>query len=497
MDLILTSKASTSAVLQARLAGRGWHVHKVAAVEDAETRRAWNRAARAGRPVVVVNYPVETGGDADTVEAFVTAVSQRPGALYYAPRPNDFLSVAEPALAGMGAATPLDGGNEGPLDRLRKSARKLFRSAPAGSAPSRLAPSGPVPLTPRALAAWGLSWVPWHPSPAALRRDLIDRVERFFPHPLSVHVIVLNKCNLKCVMCPYHSPAYRAGHRSDYFDEYRSMTPETFEKIAEYAADLGVTLQFGQIEEVLMHKRAINYIARAKELGVPHVHLTTNGTLLTPEKASALADSGIDSVMFSVDALNADTYHSIRGDDLDRLERHILDFLDKAKSRGTRVGASFILQPQSLEERDAFLAKWRKTGLDYITFYALSRQDVATGRPLDRAEFYDKGERYPCATPWFQSVVFPDGEVSLCCKTMNDVGWRGVVSVGNLNTASLDAVWTGERYALVREELLGNRFEDFDVCSDCEIWSAGTMLTEEGPGYVRTYNETLESYTFR
>ena len=31
-----------------------------------------------------------------------------------------------------------------------------------------------------------------------------------------------------------------------------------------------------------------------------------------------------------------------------------------------------------------------------------------------------------------ESVVFPSGEVSICCRTMVKVGWDSIVSVGSL-----------------------------------------------------------------
>ena len=93
--------------------------------------------------------------------------------------------------------------------------------------------------------------------------------------------------------------------------------------------------------------------------------------------------------------------------------------------------------------------------------------------------------------------MFPEGEISLCCKTMTDVGWRGVVSVGPLKDKSMEQIWRGEEYRKVRQELLDNSFDKFPVCINCEIWSASTSLVEEGKDFKRTFNETMETYQFR
>src|SRR5207245_403050 len=157
-------------------------------------------------------------------------------------------------------------------------------------------------------------------------------------------------CNLECVMCPYHSPVYRKAHTSGYFDEYRAMQEDTLRRVAEYAARKGIGLQFGQIEEVLMHKQALEFFEIAHEMGVPRIHLTTNGNLLTKDKAERLAHSGISSVMFSIDAVDPETYKKIRGDDLEKLEENIAYFMPLARKAGISVTASFILQPLALPE---------------------------------------------------------------------------------------------------------------------------------------------------
>lgn len=131
-----------------------------------------------------------------------------------------------------------------------------------------------------------------------------------------------------------------------------------------------------------------------------------------------------------------------------------------------------------------------------MTFYVLTDHDPKTGKFIRTEEFRDKGDRYPCASPWLQSVAFPDGEISLCCKTMTDVGWRGVVSVGSLKDAEFEGIWTSEKYRKVRDELIKGHFEEFQVCADCEIWSASTQAVEVGEGYVRTFNETMTTYQF-
>lgn len=83
---------------------------------------------------------------------------------------------------------------------------------------------------------------------------------------------------------------------------------------------------------------------------------------------------------------------------------------------------------------------------------------------------------------------------------MVEVGWRGIVSVGDLRERDLEDIWIDKYrsgYYRLRSEILDNSFSEFDVCSDCTIWSATTYFTEIHKDYIRVYNETLEIYRFK
>lgn len=474
----------------------------------------WRRLARRYDLGLYVEHPIDGEEDLRTIERFLAAASQAEGLLYYAPRPNHYQHVESATLL---AARPMAASGPAAKVLWREATRRvLARLSPSVKARLRTlarpvkswflqeSPTAATtvvdnklqPLPPTNLLRWLGSWQPWQPDDVTLRRDLLDRIDRFFPTPRHLHVIVLNKCNLRCVMCPYHSPRYTPQHTSGYFDARKAMDDELYRKVVTYAGRHKISLQFGQIEEVLLHPHIFDYIALAKAQGVPHVHLTTNGTLLTPEKGQRLAESGVDSVMFSIDAATAETYRKVRGRDLEELEANIAAFLPHAKRRGIPVTVSFILQDEARHEREAFLEKWRRLGVDNVTFYVLSAFDPKTGEVMRQAAVYEPGTRYPCASPWSQSVIFPDGEVSLCCKTMLDVGWRGVVSVGSLREHSLHEIWQGDAYRRVRSELIANEFREFEVCKKCGIWSASSYFEERTPTYTRSYNETSDTIRF-
>ena len=503
---------------------RSYVVMYVEGINDINFKRKWDKISKKKNPAFFFDYPVDFKKDLDTFDMFISHVLENGGEWYYAPRPNDFVDVTYASMIGMSSAVSFGGLSikehlkpiaKSFIEALPKLLKKpiykyalrlyqnnslnLFKDNQLNISQNSNQKNNfkPIIKPPVSLRQFDIKWTNWQAPRDVLKYDLLDRVEIFFPQPSNIHVIVLNQCNLKCGMCPYHSPKYKPHQVSGYFDKRKALSLNAFQKIAQYAGSKKVGLQFGQIEEVLMHKQFFEFLKISKECKVPQVHVTTNGVLLDQKKAHKLASSGVTSVMFSVDSVNPETYREIRGDDLVKLENNIKYFMPLANKAGITVTASFILQPQAIIEREEFLDKWKKLGVDQVTFYVLTEHDIKTGAFIrEGEEMYDKGERYPCASPWTQAVMFPEGEMSLCCKTMTDVGWRGVVSVGSVPMQTMDEIWTGNNYRKVREELLDQSFDKFPVCKDCEIWSASTSIVEEGKDFRRTFNETMETYQF-
>lgn len=481
-------------------------------IDYATLEKAWNSSVKSALVTVCSNYMVETNTDVEVLLRFIQSFQKKSGNKFYAPRPNSYIAVMKPVIHGTdlqnlystliqkkvydfvhSLAMNLPKHAKKRLIQLKHKLNIKYQQLRFKGVISEQS-FKPTVAIPDALAGLAGPWIDWRDE-EALEHDLIQRNHLYFPHPTSMHVAVLNTCNLKCVMCPYHSPVYKGGHTSDYFDEEKSLSLATFERLADYAGKRKISLQFGQIEETLLHPNIFDFIRIAKRKGVPSIHLTTNGTILSEAKAVSLAESGVDSVMFSIDSVNPVIYKKIRGASLNKLERNIEYFLPLAKKHGIHVVCSFIRQEPAISQQDAFLEKWKSKGVDGVTFYVLSDHDQRTGEFIRTEQFREDDERYPCASPWVQTAIMPDGSVGLCCKTMTDIGWN-ITSVGNINTQDFDEIWSSAKYRTVRQELLRNKFEEFTTCKRCPIWSATTNLTEYGDDYIRSFNETMETIIF-
>ncbi len=111
-----------------------------------------------------------------------------------------------------------------------------------------------------------------------------------------------HRCNLRCTHC-YQDAQKALPHELD-TDEAK--------RLVEDLAAAGVVIIAFSGGEPLMRKDFFEVAAHARENGI-YVALATNGTLITPETAKKIRDTGIDYVEISVDGKDAASHDSMRG----------------------------------------------------------------------------------------------------------------------------------------------------------------------------------------
>ena len=142
-----------------------------------------------------------------------------------------------------------------------------------------------------------------------------------FPRLLDIELT--NTCNFRCLMCPTGTFAMK---RSKGF-----MDPAVFYKILDEAAPHGAALRFIRWGEPLLHPQLAEFIAAAKERGLL-THINTNGSKLNQATMERLVDAGLDSIKFSFQGVDRQSFSEMRNIDL--TEKMIL-------SRARRVSFSF------------------------------------------------------------------------------------------------------------------------------------------------------------
>jgi uncharacterized radical SAM superfamily Fe-S cluster-containing enzyme len=135
-------------------------------------------------------------------------------------------------------------------------------------------------------------------------------------HACLAVVEVTDDCNLSCSFC-FASSGPGGAHRS---------TAE-LESLLDTVADAGGRpIQFSGGEPTVRDDLP-ELVTRARERGIDHVEVNTNGIRLATEDGYArmLADAGVTAIYLQFDGLTADTYERIRGVDLRDEKRAAID----------------------------------------------------------------------------------------------------------------------------------------------------------------------------
>ncbi len=390
------------------------------------------------------------------------------------------LSLARAARFADGLLQPRRGGN-GFSTRVLRRLRRIIDKFSSEAQSSLLAPT---PIVSNKLNGYVLT----------TRFD--DMPE--FSFPAAIHVALTKNCNLKCVMCPYHSEDLRSQHTTGYFDRAQRLPTPLFEKLIEEAGRHRAHLSFGQYDEPFIYKNFASWAVKAKQAGCS-VSITTNGTLLDEKAAEMLLAAGIEQISFSLDAASHESYSRIRLDDFEVPLQNLRTLVEVKKRIGgpTQLRACLVVQEQNKHEQEAFYDLIDGLGLDMVSFYNLTTytDGVWSSPVLNFGIDEEKPEtRSVCSQLYDQMAIYPDGNVALCCLTTMYLGYRDDVPyVGNLKDCSVKELWHSETYRRIRSEAFRGQFSN-SVCRDCTIWhnyQGGFTTSTRGHKMYQNAYETI------
>lgn len=323
--------------------------------------------------------------------------------------------------------------------------------------------------------------------------------------PNIVRAIVGNTCNLKCVMCPYHSSVIKPTHATAFFQGNRAMSWDMMKRLARDCGALESSVSIGTIEEPLLHPDIYLFIRHCREEGVPQVHVTTNGQLLNQERSRLLLEAGITSLDVSLDAIDAETYYQIRGSDFHRVESNIDNFL-KLRDRlkiPCNVRTSLVRNPEiSLEAEAKFIQKWLAK-VDSVFVLNLAKYQGGNMRlsqknqqveTLIKNYLQQSGDRWPCTFPFTEIAILPDGRVYYCVETLFRLGFDEAETMGNYCSQNLSEIWQGEVFQRFRQDLILNQLQK-RPCQNCEMWRSQVLSHSDQEGIRETATEVTKVYT--
>lgn len=261
-----------------------------------------------------------------------------------------------------------------------------------------------------------------------------------------------NRCPFTCVMCP----------RGEMTRELGDMEPDLFRSlIDQIGTNRGEPLYLHHFGESLLHSEFGTLVRYASDHGV-RTHLSCNPNVMTPAKAEEVLDSGLTSILFSVDGVSDETFKAIRGRAANIVDaaQKLGAFLQLRRARASSIDVTIqmIDMKANAHEHEAFKEAFRP-------FEALGarlhlKAFDSFNDPAKRA----MSERYltgRCTLPFDHLVVLWDGRVVPCCHDED-----GHIVLGDASKQSLAEIWRGPSYRRFRAGFL-----EHPHCSTCS-WRA-------------------------
>jgi MoaA/NifB/PqqE/SkfB family radical SAM enzyme len=308
-----------------------------------------------------------------------------------------------------------------------------------------------------------------------------DYLSPEFPSQIIVDVTEL--CNYACIHCPHHIFEKSSKYSGS------NLAIELHKKLINEIASDGKGncryIRYTGLGETLLHPNFIEMIEYAgKHAGVP-INVTTNGLLLTRDKARKLLNAGVNTFDISIDAYLPETYRKIRRNgDLTKVRAHCLNLIKMIKTGKyqAKLVVSFVEQSINKDEKNRFKEYWEEAGADFVVIrprHSASGSIKATARKMRKKA----PKRTPCAYPWERLVLNPLGQASYC-----PAEWEYQANFADFRVHTIKEIWQGKFMNKLRKAHLKNDFSQFSFCKQCPDWSL-TVWPNQGKNYAKMMQE--------
>lgn len=266
--------------------------------------------------------------------------------------------------------------------------------------------------------------------------------------PREILIEVANICNHACRFCAYRLMTRSKGTMD--FELYSRVLTDAFA-----AGTREVGLYAGA--EPFTVKLLDHYVAKAKEIGYEYVYCTTNGSLATRDQLMRVIGAGLDSLKFSFNGGDRETYLRIHGKDhFDRVIETIRFVAEYRKTLGRplRLYASFV---EMAENAASYPAMKELVGPLVDDIFHVQAANVSGQNPELPTIRYEGH----CPQPFSRITVSQEGFLRLCC---ND--YQNMLAIEDLNSVSIQEAWHGKGMVDMRRRHMERRLKG-TICYNC------------------------------
>ncbi len=279
-----------------------------------------------------------------------------------------------------------------------------------------------------------------------------------------------NICNLRCPLCTTGSGEMERANGK--------MSLKTFENIINKMGDDLFFLLLYHQGEPYINKCFLKFVEMAKAKNI-YTTTSTNAHYFSDEVIHATIDSGLDSMIISLDGVTQDVYehYRVKGK-VDKVLEGTARFMEIKRQRKVKyplIALQFLVMKHNEHQLQDVKKIAKEIGVDRLLI-----KNIEVRNTQEAKEWLPKNEKYSrynfdgqtlvvknqsrksCARVWNSTLINWDGSVAPCCFDKN-----GLYQLGNINSKeSFREIWFGKTYKKFRKDLVTNR-SSIDICRNC------------------------------
>jgi radical SAM protein with 4Fe4S-binding SPASM domain len=278
-----------------------------------------------------------------------------------------------------------------------------------------------------------------------------------------------NLCNLHCPLCVTGNGSMeRVNGRMDF---------PTYQRLIDELAERAIYVVLFHQGEPYLNRQFNDFVAHAKRRGL-YVTTSSNAHYFDEKTAEATVNSGLDTIIISIDGATQETYSRYRvGGSLEKVltgTRNLIAAKKRLASKTPYIYLQFIVMKHNEHE----LAEMKKLavqlGVDrflkktvQVETFSEAQEWLPAEESFRRYHLNEKsfaiknGGKGACPRPWLTTLINWDGTVVPCCFDKN-----GHHTTGDIHASNFASIWDGEKYADFRRTLLNDR-PSIEMCKNC------------------------------
>lgn len=262
---------------------------------------------------------------------------------------------------------------------------------------------------------------------------------------------LVNACNYRCPLCRTLD--------KDGVTRRRLTLDELERVVAPVAGELTAVALYGTRGEPYLHDGLEEAIGWLKRRTRARVEVSTNGSLLTAERARRSLEAGLDRLIVAVDGLTQDSYARYRvGGRLEQVLAHVRELCRQKRAGGFATEVVFQLIPMAMNEPELPGLAELAWGLGVDEVRLKLSQSVARDPALRPAQVSLRAalapapqDDFPCPFGTDKLYVDPNGDVFPCCYAEG----RAELRIGNALETPLPRLFAHPLARAVRDPFQG------------------------------------------